>query len=118
MPREVMLVGSVPLRPAAKVFETVATHLGDLAPRIPDGEQIGWVFGALRSFAQNPALEVHRKVPLDANGALLLDTYRLKPGLTAKDLKLGPYGYAENAISSYQQFRKLKDEGKIPKSTR
>jgi len=39
--REVLLVGSVPLAPAAAVFETVAQHLGALAPRIPDGEQIG-----------------------------------------------------------------------------
>ena len=69
MPREVLLVGSVPLRPAAKVFETVAQHLGTLATRIPDGEQIGWIFGALRSFARNPALEQHTRVPLDARGA-------------------------------------------------
>jgi hypothetical protein len=116
--REVLLVGSVPLRPAANVFETVAKHLGTLAPRIPDGEQIGWVFGAFQSFAKNPALEPNRKVPLDAGGAMSLTTYRLKPGLTAKHLKLGPYGYAENAISSYAQFKALKDEGKIPKGTR
>jgi hypothetical protein len=118
VPREVLLVGSVPLRPAANVFETVAKHLGPLAPRIPDGEQIGWVFGAFQSFAKNPGLEPNRKVPLDAGGAMLLTTYRLKAGLTAKDLTLGPYGYAENAIASYAQFKALKDEGKLPKATR
>ena len=40
--REVLLTGSVPLRPAEKIFEMVARHLGSTAPRIPDGEQIGW----------------------------------------------------------------------------
>lgn len=118
IPREVLLVGSVPLRPAANVFETVARHLGTLAPRIPDGEQIGWVFGAFQSFAENPSLEPNRKVPLDAGGALLLTTYRLRPGLQAKDLELGPYGFAENAIASYAQFKALKDSAKIPTSTR
>lgn len=52
-PREVLLVGSVPLRPVSKVFETVARHLGDLAPRIPDGEMMGWLRSIWRSHAEN-----------------------------------------------------------------
>ena len=56
-PREVLLVGSVPLRPAAKVFETVAAHLGALAPRIPDGEMMGWLREVWASHARNPGLE-------------------------------------------------------------
>ena len=54
-PREVLLVGSVPLRPAAKVFEAVGAHLGPLAPRIPDGEMMGWLREVWASHARNPA---------------------------------------------------------------
>jgi hypothetical protein len=39
--REAHLVSSVPLRPAAKVFQTVIDHLQGLVRRVPDGEQRG-----------------------------------------------------------------------------
>ena len=89
MSREVLLVGSVPLTPASRVFETVAGHLGTLAPRIPDGEQIGWLLAAFRSFAKHPALEVSRQVPLDAGGRVPLNIYRLK----VSALKQGEYTF-------------------------
>jgi hypothetical protein len=116
--REVLLVGSLPLRPAANVFETVTRHLGTLAPRIPDGEQIGWVSAAQQSHQQNPALELSRQVPLEARGATLTNFYRLKPGVAQQDLRLGPYGYAQNAIESYSQFIRLRDEGQVLPGTR
>ena len=118
MTREILLVGSVPIQPAARVFETVAKYLGPSAPRIPDGEQIGWLQAAFKSFAAHPHLEVNRHVPLDAGGRIPLAIYRLKPGVSPSDFRLGPYGYADNAIRSYQQFRQLRDEGKIPAGTR
>src|SRR5919199_2879309 len=103
--REVLLVGSMPLQPASAVFETVSEHLGDLVRRIPDGEQLGWVRAAFRSHEENPALEVSGQVAIDAKGANRTNIFRLKPGLTAKNLRLGPYGYAQNAEESYAQFR-------------
>ncbi len=118
VPREILLVGSLPLRPAGAVFETVAEHLGSLAPRIPDGEQLGWVQAAFQSFGRNPALEVSRKVPLQAKGRFPIDIFRLKPGFTVSQLRLGPYGYATNAAKSYAQFKELKAQGKIPVGTR
>ncbi|MFM9970873.1 MAG: hypothetical protein ACKVQK_20965 [Burkholderiales bacterium] len=118
MTREVLLLGSVPLQPAARVFETVAKHLGTSAPRIPDGEQIGWLQAAFKSFAQHPMLEQSRQVPLDAGGRIPLNIYRLKEGVSTEQLTLGPYGYASNAINSYRQFKTLRDEGKIPAGTR
>jgi hypothetical protein len=116
--REVLLVGTMPLQPASKVFETVAEHLGGLVPRIPDGEQLGWVRAAFRSHQENPALEVSRQVPLEAKGANPINTFRLKAGLTPSDLTLGPYGYAQNALESYTQFKRLRDAGKILPGTR
>jgi hypothetical protein len=116
--REVLLVGSVPVRPAAKVFETVAAHLGPLARRIPDGEMMGWLRRVWRSHSQNPALEEAGETKLNGNSAFALPLYRLKPGLSAKDLTLGPYGYAENAVRSYADFKRLRGEGKIMPATR
>ncbi|HWE75717.1 MAG TPA: hypothetical protein VG328_21335 [Stellaceae bacterium] len=116
--RSVLLTGSIPLRPAEKVFETVAKHLGSVAPRIPDGEQIGWSSAARRTFERHPALELSRQVPLNAGGKDPVDIFRLRPGFAAGDLVLGPYGYVENATRSYAAFKKLKDDGVIPAKTR
>ena len=118
MARDVLLLGSLPLRPAEAAFDAVAKHLGTLAPRIPDGEQIGWSSAARRTFHQHPMLEVDRHVPLNAGGKDPVEIFRLKPGFTAKDLKLGPYGYIENAKRSYAAFKGLRDAGIIPAGTR
>ena len=91
-PREVMFVGSVPLKPAAKVIEALANHVGEIAPRFPDGEQAGWLSFARESFINNPMLEVRGQYALEPNGAKLQDLYKLREGFTSKDLKLGPYG--------------------------
>jgi hypothetical protein len=117
-PRQVLLIGSVPLRPAAKVFATVAEHLGTLAPRIPDGEMMGWLRSVWRSHAENPALHQVAIAKLNGRAASGVPIYRLKGGVSAKDLKLGPYGYEKNAAASYAEFKRLRDEGKIPTGTR
>ena len=116
--RQVLLTGSVPLRPAEKVFETVAQHLGGVAPRIPDGEQIGWSSAARRTFERHPALEAYRQVPLNAGGKDPVDIFRLRLGNAARDLVLGPFGYVENAARSYAAFRRLRDAGIIPPKAR
>ena len=116
--REVMFVGSVPLKPAARVFEALAKGVGAIAPRLPDGEQAGWLSLARETFARHPALEPGGEVPLEPSASRMLTLYKLKPGFDAKDLKLGPYGYGKNAIESYEQFRKLKQAGTIPATTR
>jgi hypothetical protein len=118
MAREVLLVGSVPLEPASKVFEVVASRLGDLVARIPDGEQIGWSRAARRTFERNDSLETSRHVPLNAQGADPVPIFKLKPGRSSKDLRLGPYGYAENARASYAEFMRLRGQGAIPSTTK
>jgi hypothetical protein len=116
--REVLLVGSVPLRPVSKVFETVARHLGTLTPRIPDGEMMGWLRGIWRSHAVNPALEQVGMAKLNGRATVGAPIYRLKRGLSAEDLKLGPYGYVPNAFASYEEFKRLRKDGIIPRGTR
>jgi hypothetical protein len=117
-PREVLLIGSVPLRPAAKVFATVADHLGTLAPRIPDGEMMGWLRQVWQSHAENPALHQVGIAKLNGRAASGVPIYRLKPGVSANDLKLGPYGHGKNAAASYAEFKRLRDAGGIPAGTR
>jgi hypothetical protein len=111
-PREVLLVGSVPLRPAAKVFETVAARLGALAPRIPDGEMMGWLREVWASHARNPGLEPAGTTRLSTISNVLVPLFRPKP--SAANLALGPYGYAENARKSYAEFKRLCDAGRSP----
>lgn len=117
-PREVLLIGSVPIRPVEKVFETVAKHLGTLAPRIPDGEMMGWLRNVWRSHAENPALQKVALAKLNGRAPAAVPFYRVKPGFNPKDIKLGPYGYGKNAAASYAAFKQLRDAGKIPAGTR
>ena len=97
VPREVLLVGSVPLPSASAVFEVVAEHLGGLVSRIPDGEQIGWSSAVVRAVEKHDAFEVSRRVPLNAGGKDPMSIFKLKDGRSTQELELGPYGYALNA---------------------
>jgi hypothetical protein len=117
-PREVLLVGSVPLPSASAVFETVARHLGKLVSRIPDGEQIGWSSAVVRAVERDEAFEVSRRVPLNAGGRDPIRIFRLKDGYSADKLELGPYGYAANALESYTAFKQSRQRGVIPAATR
>jgi hypothetical protein len=117
-PREVLLIGSVPLRPVEQVFATVAEHLGPLAPRIPDGEMMGWLRRVWESHARNPALHRVGLAKLNGRAASAVPIYRLRPGVSAEELRLGPYGHAANAAASYAQFKRLRDAGRIPEPTR
>lgn len=118
MSREVLFIGSIPLAPASEVFKSVGHHVGPLAPRIPDGEQIGWLAAAFRNFAANPDLEVSRRVPLTAGGANPINIYRPQRGVRPESIRLGPYGYAENAAASYGQFKACKARGEIAPGTK
>ena len=123
--RPVLLVGSVPLKPASEVFR-VATHcLGEVMARFPDGEQVGWLPGVWQRMAQNPALEPTRKVALvgarestDFFSQLAIQYYGVKPGYVKQGLTLGPYGIAENAIASYRQFKQMKESAVVPSRAR
>ncbi len=112
-PRSVLLVGSVPLASAEEVFTAVAGTLGELAPRIPDGEtgeRLGWIAWTRAHLRKLPALEeIGRRSEPGPR-------FRLKDA--ASDIDLGPLQYAPAAIQSYAQFRALKTQGKIHAGTR
>lgn len=121
--REVMLVGSVPLKPASSVFDCIYRHrLAPLMKRIPDGEQGGW--GGDTLFFENPAFErfgPKRKVTLRPTTFFDRSEWqflRLKADRTVLDVEIGEFGIARHAKESYADFKKFKEEGKFGAGTR
>jgi len=116
MPRNVHLVGSVPLADARTVFTTVSAALGPYLTRIPDGEtgeRSDWITWLEPVFADNPALEKSNELfRVHATGTARV-RYRLKPGKRAEDVAFGNLFYADVAQASYAEFAALKRAGKI-----
>jgi hypothetical protein len=120
--REVYFTGGLPIRPAAQVFEALGEHIGPLAPRYPDGDIAGWIWAATAAMEKHPALEYSHPAAYGSAAGVsptgATSFYRLKEGRTVDDLTLGPFGYATTAAASYQDFRRVRDAGKIPAKTR
>ncbi|MGE3156399.1 MAG: hypothetical protein AB7K78_06765 [Xanthobacteraceae bacterium] len=115
----VHLVGSVPLTTASDVFETISARLGDLVTRIPDGETggrlgfISWANSQIRR-AAGVEEDPHHVGPPWLGGIV----YKVKEGLTPSQIEFGPHIYADVALQSYQDFKRLREQGKIPASVR
>lgn len=121
MARDVYLVGSVPMANARTVFETASEVFGLRIKRIPDGEtgeRLNWVFWQESLFANHPAFERSDKDFQLHSTSGKARRYRLKPGLTVRDVSFDNIFYADVAIGSYQTFKSLKDEGKIAPGTK
>jgi hypothetical protein len=118
---EVHLVGSLPLASAAEAFEIVSRELGTTAPRVPDGEtgrRKGWIGSFAPIFADNPSLEETREeFRPHATGA---PTFRFRPraGIKPEDVRFANLPHAGLAVEAWRDFRRLKDAGKVPPSTR
>jgi hypothetical protein len=119
--RHVHLVGSVPLRDAREVFQTVAGVLGPRLKRIPDGEtgeRSDWITWLEPAFAKNPALEKSDELfRVHATGTARV-RYRLKPGKNATQARFENLFYADIAKASYDEFAVLQTQGVIPKGVR
>jgi hypothetical protein len=122
----VHLIGSVPLPDAATVFRTVASALGPLLSRIPDGEpgeRRRWIYFQRLMLERHPAMEPDPTVPLFAlrqwDGKLLRETplLRFRDGVDPETVMFET-GYAIAARESYGVFRALRDEGVIPPGVR
>jgi hypothetical protein len=120
-PRNVHLVGSVPLANAREVFETVSAALGPRLLRIPDGEtgeRSDWITWLEPVFADHPAFEKSNEVfRVHATGTART-RYRLRPGASLDDVAFDNLFYADVAIASYRDFAQLKQQGKIPAQCR
>lgn len=116
--RPVLLVGSIPLDDAATVFAAAAEALGPLATRLPDGETgarrnwIGWQHAA---FARVPQLERTAERQRDYQ---LNPPFTLRAGALAADIDFGELGFAREALESWDVFRRLQREGRVPAGCR
>jgi len=120
-PREIYLVGSVPLGSTAEVFETASAYFGTAIKQIPDGEvaeRTDWISHLKPLFSENPAFEPSDEVFSVHSGSEKRVRYRLKHGTKASEVRFENLGYVDVALASYETFRRLKDEGKIPAGTR
>ncbi|MGH6628984.1 MAG: hypothetical protein ACREB3_04560 [Burkholderiales bacterium] len=130
--KPVLLVGSVPCQTADETFRTVAPVLGDLAIGLSDGEidaRRYWVmYIALNTWGKHPDLEVIRPVLEYAPRGLglpewlpagyhALPWWAPKAGVT-KLSPIGTLGYPAEAAASYRTFRRLRDQGLVPRGAR
>jgi hypothetical protein len=113
----VHLVGSVPLKDARAVFETVSAALGQHLLRIPDGEtgkRLDWITWLEPLFADHPAFEPSGKEFRLHAGTQARTRYHLRPGKTIANVTFDNLFYADIAKQSYDVFAELKRQGKIP----
>jgi hypothetical protein len=81
--------------------------------RLPDGEtgaRTNWIAWQGAVFAGMGALEAEEV----AGGYIRRPKFRLRPGVDATTLAFPPLGYAREALASYAEFARAKDEGTIP----
>jgi len=113
----VHLVGSVPLPDTATVFEQCCRQLPNRLKRIPDGEtgvRNYFTYWQFACFDAAPQL-VNQFVMNVAGSHKEISAAQVDEG-TAQLEKAGiKTGYDDAAIESYAVFKKLKEEGKVPK---
>ncbi|MGQ0543704.1 MAG: hypothetical protein ACT4P3_00010 [Betaproteobacteria bacterium] len=115
--RGALLVGSVPLADAPAVFRLAGAKLGRHLRRVPDGEtgeRKNWIAWQLGVFAAVPGFDSE----LYDAGYIKRQRFRLKPGVDPAALRFPELGYSAAAITSYAQFRHLRDAGEIPSHLR
>jgi len=115
---DVHLVGSIPLRDATQVFETVARLLGPRAPRIPDGEtgeRLEWMGWLEPLFSTHPQFENTGESVFRGYTSY---KYRARAGIPLDAVRFGNLRHAAIATESYREFARLKAAGTIPTSTR
>lgn len=120
-PRRVLLVGSVALPTAKTVFDEVGCCLGSLMPAIPDGEtgeRLKWVGFFSDKLSQAKGLVVANEIPFGGEVPQTLKFYKAAEGVDLASIDLASPGYAEAAISSYADFVKTREAGKIPHGVR
>jgi len=115
--RHVHLVGSVPMRDAREVFETLSAALGQHLLRIPDGEtgkRLDWIAWLEPLFADHPAFEPSGTKFRLHSGVEGRTRYCLRPGMTIAGVTFDNLFNADIARQSYEVFAELKRQGKIP----
>lgn len=101
MPRNILLIGSVPFENATQVFDEIGARFAGRIKRMPDGEtghRRNWLHWQSVNFAHIPFIEPAGEV---VNGAV---QYRMRPGMPQQAINFEPLGYAAAAADSYSVF--------------
>lgn len=114
------LVGSINQPTAKDTLSIVAENLGTHVARIPDGEvgeRYHWIL------FQGTRLEAADGLSRVAGEPFMIAGFDLRKialdgTVPAEDVKFGPLGYAQAAIASYEDFKALRESGKIAAGTR
>ena len=115
--RKVLLVGSVPLASSKEVFKECAARLGEIIPRIPDGEtgvRTMWILCQKDVMARAKNLKMHHQ--FDIAPGLAQTVYEVAD--PSKPVEFPALNYAAAAKDSYRQFVELKKAGTIAAATR
>jgi len=128
--RDVLIVGSVPLRDTEEVLRTIAAFLGSRVRRIPDGEtgqRLRWIDWQTPIFDSHPMLQAAPEgegVDADWRNKAGLAQWKnkgwhmIRPGIDRDRLVFGLLGYADAAARSFEVFRRLKQDGVIHRKCR
>jgi hypothetical protein len=68
--------------------------------------------------ARQDQLEGVGEAAVKDDGYAVFSRFRIRPGVDPARIDLGPLGYAEDALASYDIFRRLRAEGAIPSHAR
>ena len=115
--RKVLLVGSVPLANAKEVFKESSARLGEIIPRIPDGEtgaRTMWILCQKDVMAKAKNLKMHHQ--FDIAPGVVQTVYEVAD--SSKPVEFPALNYAAAAKDSYRQFVELKKAGKIAAGTK
>lgn len=122
MASELLFTGAVPLKPATSVFETLNQYCGPYLRRMPDGEQIDWVFAAYSQLFGTPDLQAGEGPLLTTAdtpfGGMRSPALSFRGGVTPQDVRIEHFGYADAIGESYAQLADLKQRGIIPGQVR
>ena len=120
--RNVHFVGSLGLADAETAFRTQAKFLGSKAKRYTDGEhgpRQQWIRFQMGLFDTLPDLERVASTKAKFGGEKFdRPVYAPRAGVEPAEFDFGHLGYADEAIESFETFRRLKSQGVIPAATR
>ena len=120
---DLLLVGSLPAGSTEDAFRASAELFGDLVFALPDGEtgpRAGWVgYERERLLRPNPGIDTVQETPSPTGlprHVYETPVFRIRPGVT--ELHWDSWPRIDDAIESYDVFRKLRADGVIPAGLR
>jgi len=113
----VHLVGSIPLPDSQTVFEQCCRQLPNRLKRIPDGETGERNYFTMWQFQRfSAAPQLVNQFVMNTPGSLKeISAEQIDQGIAQLESANIRTGYDDVAIESYAVFKKLKQEGKVPK---